>query len=170
MNFHVRCTPGCTTKFFYKKTHEKFANPKKLPTFAIPNRNTGREKRGISSVGRAFEWHSKGQEFDSPMLHKKGPANRLDLFCWSMSLQPPVAARHPPFRGNAGTCCATLAEPGCLRCFDASHLADAPARRLKPPSALRASTARKRPTTTSKSGCQGQNRGPAPTPSRCPGR
>ena len=24
---------------------------------------------GISSVGRAFEWHSKGQEFDSPMLH-----------------------------------------------------------------------------------------------------
>ena len=23
---------------------------------------------GISSVGRAFEWHSKGQEFDSPML------------------------------------------------------------------------------------------------------
>ena len=25
---------------------------------------------GISSVGRAFEWHSKGQEFDSPMLHK----------------------------------------------------------------------------------------------------
>ncbi len=26
---------------------------------------------GISSVGRAFEWHSKGQEFDSPMLHNK---------------------------------------------------------------------------------------------------
>ena len=25
--------------------------------------------RGISSVGRAFEWHSKGQRFDSAMLH-----------------------------------------------------------------------------------------------------
>ena len=93
---------------------------------------------------------------------QKRSSQSAGLFCWSMSLQPPVATRHPPFRGNAGTCCATLAEPGCLRCFDASHLADAPARRLKPPSALRASTARKRPTTTSKSGCQGQNRGPAP--------
>ena len=29
-----------------------------------------RSTRGISSVGRAFEWHSKGQEFDSPMLHE----------------------------------------------------------------------------------------------------
>lgn len=87
---------------------------------------------------------------------QKRSSQSAGLFCWSMFLQPPVATRHPPFRGNAGTCCATLAEPGCLRCFDASHLADAPARRLKPPSALRASTARKRPTTTSKSGCQGQ--------------
>ena len=26
---------------------------------------------GISSVGRAFEWHSKGQGSDSPMLHFK---------------------------------------------------------------------------------------------------
>ena len=25
--------------------------------------------RGISSVGRAFEWHSKGQGFESPILH-----------------------------------------------------------------------------------------------------
>ena len=24
---------------------------------------------GISSVGRAFEWHSKGQGFESPILH-----------------------------------------------------------------------------------------------------
>ena len=24
---------------------------------------------GISAVGSAFEWHSKGQGFDSPMLH-----------------------------------------------------------------------------------------------------
>ena len=27
--------------------------------------------RGISAVGSAFEWHSKGQGFDSPMLHHK---------------------------------------------------------------------------------------------------
>ncbi len=26
--------------------------------------------RGISAVGSAFEWHSKGQGFDSPMLHQ----------------------------------------------------------------------------------------------------
>ncbi len=26
--------------------------------------------RGFSSAGRAFEWHSKGQGFDSPNLHK----------------------------------------------------------------------------------------------------
>ncbi len=27
------------------------------------------QRGGISSVGRAFEWHSKGQGFDSPILH-----------------------------------------------------------------------------------------------------
>ena len=26
---------------------------------------------GHSSVGRAFEWHSKGQGFDSPCLHHR---------------------------------------------------------------------------------------------------
>ena len=77
MNFHVRCTLPRTTKIFCKKSREKFAKPKKLLTFAIPNRNTGREKRGISSVGRAFEWHSKGQEFDSPMLHRNPSQNGL---------------------------------------------------------------------------------------------
>ena len=56
---------------FHKKTGKKFAIPKKLPTFAIPNRYAGKGTRGISSVGRAFEWHSKGQEFDSPMLHER---------------------------------------------------------------------------------------------------
>ena len=54
-----------------------FANPKKLPTFAIPNWYAGKGKRGISSVGRAFEWHSKGQEFDSPMLHKNPSQSSL---------------------------------------------------------------------------------------------
>ena len=39
--------------------------------------------RGISSVGRAFEWHSKGQEFDSPMLHKtQGLEVRLRSLCF----------------------------------------------------------------------------------------
>ena len=28
------------------------------------------KSRGISAVGSAFEWHSKGQGFDSPMLHQ----------------------------------------------------------------------------------------------------
>ena len=27
---------------------------------------------GISSAGRALAWHARGQEFESPMLHKKG--------------------------------------------------------------------------------------------------
>ena len=49
-----------------KKFTQKFAKPKKGVTFAVPIEG----KWGISSVGRAFEWHSKGQEFDSPMLHK----------------------------------------------------------------------------------------------------
>ena len=43
----------------------------RLPEFAEFGKYSiySRSERGISSVGRAFEWHSKGQEFDSPMLH-----------------------------------------------------------------------------------------------------
>ena len=29
---------------------------------------------GYSAVGSAFEWHSKGQGFESPYLHKKAPS------------------------------------------------------------------------------------------------
>ena len=36
---------------------------------------------GISSVGRAFEWHSKGQEFDSPILHTISPRSNVGRFC-----------------------------------------------------------------------------------------
>ena len=97
MNFHVRCTPAHATKFFCKKSCENFANPKKLPTFAIPNRYAGREKRGISrekrgisSVGRAFEWHSKGQEFDSPMLHKKEDSQSLSSFFVQQAVLTPA--------------------------------------------------------------------------------
>ncbi len=68
----------CTASEQFSKKNDKYLEiPKKPSIFAF-------HKRGISSVGRAFEWHSKGQEFDSPMLHKKGPASRPDLFCWSM--------------------------------------------------------------------------------------
>ena len=59
----------CTASGLFLKKNDKYLEiPKKTSIFAF-------HKRGISSVGRAFEWHSKGQEFDSPMLHK----NRKDL-------------------------------------------------------------------------------------------
>ena len=108
------------------------------------------------------------------MLHKtESQAARLTFFvlrsmcravpgtCYLLTL---CRLRHPPFRGNAGTCCASLAEPGCLRCFDASHLADAPARRLMPPSALRVSTTIKLATF-----CKFQQRGPEALSQRFPG-
>ena len=134
MNFHVRCTPGRTTKFFCKKSREKFAKPKKLLTFAIPNRHAGREKRGISSVGRAFEWHSKGQEFDSPMLHKKSSAS-AGFFCAAscsfLRLLPSAAPSLPPYwrtliypRGSSrGTCRAPRAVIGLWRTatIDTAH-------------------------------------------------
>ena len=54
----------CTASEQFSKKNDKYLEiPKKPSIFAF-------HKRGISSVGRAFEWHSKGQEFDSPMLHK----------------------------------------------------------------------------------------------------
>ena len=40
--------------------------------------------RGCSSVGRALEWHSRGQEFNSPQLHQKTkgcPKGQPFLFC-----------------------------------------------------------------------------------------
>ena len=36
--------------------------------------------RGISAVGSAFEWHSKGQGFDSPMLHHEKGADDNSAF------------------------------------------------------------------------------------------
>ena len=38
---------------------------------ARAKRNRVEDVWGISAVGSAFEWHSKGQGFDSPMLHQK---------------------------------------------------------------------------------------------------
>ena len=36
--------------------------------------------RGISAVGSAFEWHSKGQGFDSPMLHQTSAFAEVFLY------------------------------------------------------------------------------------------
>ena len=42
---------------------------------------------GCSSVGRALEWHSRGQGFDSPHLHQKNTITTrvltLVVFCFS---------------------------------------------------------------------------------------
>ena len=53
--------------------------------------------RGISSVGRAFEWHSKGQEFDSPMLHKRQTETGrcLSLFVFCGLIHPFTGERTP---------------------------------------------------------------------------
>lgn len=43
----------------------------------------GSSPRGISSAGRALEWHSRGQGFDPPILHLKKKVelgNRVRLF------------------------------------------------------------------------------------------
>jgi hypothetical protein len=34
---------------------------------------------GISSFGRALEWHSRGEGFDSPILHQKGAVAHAGL-------------------------------------------------------------------------------------------
>lgn len=36
--------------------------------------------RGISSSGRAFAWHAKGDRFDPGILHKPQHLNRLRFF------------------------------------------------------------------------------------------
>ena len=47
---------------------------------------------GRSSVGRALEWHSRGQGFDSPRLHQIPPA-RLPLGCRVAPFRPECAPR-----------------------------------------------------------------------------
>ena len=37
-------------------------------------------KRGHGAVGSAFEWHSKGQGFESPWLHQKISCILYDIF------------------------------------------------------------------------------------------
>ena len=38
---------------------------------------------GLSSVGRALDLHSKGQEFDSPSLHQYNLNNNLKIFLFN---------------------------------------------------------------------------------------
>lgn len=38
-------------------------------------------KRGHGAVGSAFEWHSKGQGFESPWLHQKNIVHFVRYFC-----------------------------------------------------------------------------------------
>ena len=45
---------------------KKFADSKKVCNFALPFT----KHRARSSVGRALEWHSRGQGFDSPRVHQ----------------------------------------------------------------------------------------------------
>ena len=40
--------------------------------FDLPANATIRVPRGYSSVGRALDWQSRGQGFESPYLHQKG--------------------------------------------------------------------------------------------------
>ena len=43
--------------------------------------------RGRSSVGRALEWHSRGQGFDSPRLHRvRSPVSHLPKANWFLLL------------------------------------------------------------------------------------
>ena len=44
-----------------------------------------------------------------------GAERQVSLLCRADSYNPLSLSRPPPFRGNAGTCRAALAEPGCLR-------------------------------------------------------
>ncbi len=38
---------------------------------------------GISSAGRALEWHSRGQGFDPPILHDRKMPNPLISMDWA---------------------------------------------------------------------------------------
>ena len=44
------------------------------------NKNTTYRPRGYSSVGRALEWHSRGQGFNSPYLHHALTSHKARFF------------------------------------------------------------------------------------------
>ena len=49
----------------------------RYPTLHCDNLST---KRGHGAVGSAFEWHSKGQGFESPWLHQKNIVHFVRYF------------------------------------------------------------------------------------------
>ena len=69
----------------------KDLRPADCPIKAPSAQQAGIAPRGYSSVGRAFEWHSKGQEFESPYLHhrrsRKTSGENLGFFVLSISLR-----------------------------------------------------------------------------------
>jgi hypothetical protein len=64
---------------------------------------TGLEKNksswGYSSVGRALEWHSRGQGFDSPYLHSKSPRLRA-FFIFGLGAGSPLETMQRSARIN----------------------------------------------------------------------
>ena len=60
--------------------------------------------RGYSSVGRAFEWHSKGRRFDPDYLHHaRTNPNRGSLASEARHLTPRGRSRLSPPRGQHPT-------------------------------------------------------------------
>ena len=52
---------SCADRYWFSPVHVKFGlDSPKISAYATPS-----EFRGYSSVGRALEWHSRGQRFDS---------------------------------------------------------------------------------------------------------
>ena len=68
-----------------------------------PVRDTpGKKVRGCSSAGRAREWHSRGQGFDPPQLHKSPPqadfcvlVHALSVDCVQLTPRKPAAPLSP---------------------------------------------------------------------------
>ena len=54
-------------KEFLKKVHEGNEKYEKSCIFAASNENDG----ALAQLARAFDWQSRGREFDSHTLHKK---------------------------------------------------------------------------------------------------
>ena len=52
-----------------------------------PVRTASGRLRGRSSVGRALEWHSRGQGFDSPRLHRRGFLSSTAVAAWTRWVQ-----------------------------------------------------------------------------------
>ena len=68
------------------KSRRKTRRISKKSVSLPPNSNDG----ALAQLARAFDWQSRGREFDSHTLHKKTPANFAGVFfvaCGKQSLQ-----------------------------------------------------------------------------------